>query len=630
MSTASLVYIFDGNFTVGTGATLTVVTGTSVLIEPVTVTDNGAIDIGAASIGFVAGYYATTQILVNGTLLANGTNFYTYGSNGGEFTLLQVDSGGELTATSSTFSLSELNLVTGSLLTSDDLTNDVFNLPIYVPFQDISLLSDNQSFQDIYIIGGTMASGQTLTLDPIGTKSTASLVYIIDGNFTVGTGATLTVVTGTSVLIEPVTVTDNGAMDIGAASIGFVAGYYATTQILVNGTLLANGTNFYTYGSNGGEFTLLQVDSGGELTAASSTFSLSELNLVTGSLLTSDDLTNDVFNLPIYVPFQDISLLSDNQSFQDIYIIGGTMASGQTLTLDPIGTESTASLVYIFDGNFTVGTGATLTVVTGTSVLIEPVTVTDNGDIDIGAASIGFVAGYYATTQVLVNGTLSANGTNLYTYGSNGGEFTLLQVDSGGELTATSSTFSLNQLAVQSGSTANLQFVTFATQLAINSGASINIHNDDFSSASATVVASGGSTTTIDLTNNFWGTLNTTQIAAKITDHTKNSNLPTVLYQPFLSENATGVTAANAAASFSTASQSVALSATVISAAGLVNTGTATFSVLNGSAVVGTPVVSNVMNGVANAEYALPAATPGRRLHNPGRLQRDFQPVGLQ
>ena len=129
--------------------------------------------------------------------------------------------------------------------------------------------------------------------------------------------------------------------------------------------------------------------------------------------------------------------------------------------------------------------------------------------------------------------------------------------------------------------------------------------------------------------DNFWGTLNTTQIAAKITDHTKNSSLPTVLYQPFLSEDATGNTASNATATFSTASQSVALSATVISATGLVNTGTATFTVLNGSAVVGTPVASNVMNGVANAEYALPASTRRRHLHNPGCLQRNLQPPGL-
>ena len=66
--------------TIGAGATLSVAAGASVLIQGgQTITDNGAIDIGAASIGFVAGYYTTTQILVNGTLLANGTYFYTSG-----------------------------------------------------------------------------------------------------------------------------------------------------------------------------------------------------------------------------------------------------------------------------------------------------------------------------------------------------------------------------------------------------------------------------------------------------------------------------------------------------------------------------------------------------------------------
>ena len=260
-------------------------------------------------------------------------------------------------------------------------------------------------------------------------------------------------------------------------------------------------------------------------------------------------------------------------------------------------------------GSVTIGTGASLSVGSGASVQISPgQTLTDDGTLSFASGdTLTLDANCCSAAEIVVAGTMTAAGTTFT--GTDGGGS--IVVNSGGQLTATSSTFSLNQLAVQSGSTANLQFVTFATQLAINSGTSINIHDDDLSSASATVVASGGSTTTIDLTNNFWGTLNTTQIAAKITDHTKNSNLPTVLYQPFLSEDATGVTAANAAATFSTASQSVALSATVISAAGLVNSGTATFSVLNGSAVVGTPVVSNVMNGVATAEYALPAGVPG-------------------
>ena len=491
VSTASLVYIFQGNFTVGTGATLTIGTGTSVLIDPVTLTDNGAMNVTGASIGFVAGYSATTQLLVNGTLDSSGSNFYISGSNYAPFALLQIDSGGELSASTTAFSLNELNWVNGSVMNSGDVTNDTFNLPIFVPFQDVALLSNNQSFQNINIIAGTMASGQTLTLAPIGTVSTASLVYIFQGNFTVGTGATLTIGTGTSVLIDPVALTDNGAMTVTGASIGFVAGYSATTQLLVNGTLDSSGSNFYISGGNYAPFALLQIDSGGELSASTTTFSLNELNWVGGSVMNTGDVTNDTFNLPIFVPFQDVALLSNNQSFQNINIIAGTMASGQTLSLAPIGTVSTASLVYIFQGNFTVGTGATLTIGTGTSVLIDPVTLTDNGAMNVTGASIGFVAGYSATTQLLVNGTLDSSGSNFYISGSNYAPFALLQIDSGGKLTATSSTFSLNQLAVQSGSTANLQFDTFATQLAINSGSSNNIHNDDFSSASATVVASG-------------------------------------------------------------------------------------------------------------------------------------------
>ena len=60
----------------------------------------------------------------------------------------------------------------------------------------------------------------------------------------------------------------------------------------------------------------------------------------------------------------------------------------------------------------------------------------------------------------------------------------------------------------------------------------ISITGNDFSNAS--VVASGTSTATINLLNNYWGTTNPTNIAAKITDHVKNSSLPTVLYTPFL------------------------------------------------------------------------------------------------
>ena len=91
-------------------------------------------------------------------------------------------------ASNTTFSVDELNLVNGSRMNPGDLTSDVFDLPIYVPFQDVGLLSNNQSFQDVYINGGTMANGQTLSLVPMGTVSMANLVYIVSGGFTVGAG----------------------------------------------------------------------------------------------------------------------------------------------------------------------------------------------------------------------------------------------------------------------------------------------------------------------------------------------------------------------------------------------------------------------------------------------------------
>ena len=69
------------------------------------------------------------------------------------------------------------------------------------------------------------------------------------------------------------------------------------------------------------------------------------------------DLTNDTFNLPIYVPAWTCPLLANNLSFQAVDIYGGSLASGQTLSLNLIGTASTANLVYVFTGGFTVRPG---------------------------------------------------------------------------------------------------------------------------------------------------------------------------------------------------------------------------------------------------------------------------------
>jgi hypothetical protein len=73
---------------------------------------------------------------------------------------------------------------------------------------------------------------------------------------------------------------------------------------------------------------------------------------------------------------------------------------------------------------------------------------------------------------------------------------------------------------------------------------------------------------------------------------------------------ATTTTVSDATAVFSATNQNVTLTANVTTAAGTVNEGTVTFTVRNAAnAVVGLPVVGNVVGGVATANYILPGGT---------------------
>ena len=77
-----------------------------------------------------------------------------------------------------------------------------------------------------------------------------------------------------------------------------------------------------------------------------------------------------------------------------------------------------------------------------------------------------------------------------------------------------------------------------------------------------------------------------------------------------ISAAGTTTAATNATATFSASAQSITLSATVTSPSGTVNSGTVTFTVLQGSTPVGTAATSaTVSNGSASASYTLPAAT---------------------
>ena len=65
--------------------------------------------------------------------------------------------------------------------------------------------------------------------------------------------------------------------------------------------------------------------------------------------------TGSTFNLPLFVPYTDVSSLAagSNVSFHQIEIDSGTLPSGNELDLNSIGTN-TSNLIYIFPGGFTI------------------------------------------------------------------------------------------------------------------------------------------------------------------------------------------------------------------------------------------------------------------------------------
>jgi hypothetical protein len=217
-------------------------------------------------------------------------------------------------------------------------------------------------------------------------------------------------------------------------------------------------------------------------------------------------------------------------------------------------------------------------------------------------------------TQVVVGsgGLLNATGTTINESLANGGT-ALLTVNSHGQMTATFSSFAVTTVTLNAGAAGTVQFDTVSCQVVINSGAGFTFNQNDLTNVPGSnngIVAVGDPTATIDLTNNYWGTTNPAQIAAKIKDHVTDSTRPTIKYQPFLAGEPTQTTAQSANTPYNASAQNVTLTATVMSPAGFINQGTVTFTVLDGSTTIGSPATGNVSSGgIATVSYGLPAGT---------------------
>ena len=195
-------------------------------------------------------------------------------------------------------------------------------------------------------------------LNLMGTTTSANLRYVFPGAFTVNSGAMLSLGAGVNVQINNgVTITDNGTLNVNGANtvVAQENNNCCSEGFVVNGSMNASGDAFSV--TQAGAYTAqIVVNSGGHMTAANSTFSLTQLVLDNSSVLNSGDWTGDAFNLPIYVPYNDVQYLGGNAAFWGVvYAVNGQLSSGEVVVV-----HSNAKLVGAIDvdGRGTVGLGS--------------------------------------------------------------------------------------------------------------------------------------------------------------------------------------------------------------------------------------------------------------------------------
>ena len=287
-TTANLQWVFASNFTVGSGATLNVSANLPLyLYANQTLTINGALNLASGDTFTLdaSPYASQTKIVVNGTLTAADA---TFASSGSYYKAIIVNSGGRMTASDSTFSLSEVAFDDNAIIGNTDLAGNVFDATLTIPITAVNQLSaaeggsDNLRFQQIHIRPGTLAS-DTVHLDLIGTETTANLRWVFAGNFTVAGGATLDVRPNVSLVLSAnQTLTIDGELKLASGDTFTLdaSPYASQAKIIVNGSLAAANM---TFASSGSYYKAIIVNSGGSMLAFGNQFYV-ETNLGAGAI----------------------------------------------------------------------------------------------------------------------------------------------------------------------------------------------------------------------------------------------------------------------------------------------------------------------------------------------------------
>jgi hypothetical protein len=555
--------------------TFTILSGTTPVGNPVTV----SVAEGAASASYAlpAGTQAGTYII---QAVYNGTaNFLSSTNTSQTLTVSAAASATAAVSASATFTTGAQDVSLSATVTSSAGTVD-------------------EGTETFTILSGTTVIGTPVTVDVV--AGAASVSYALP----VGTPA------GTYVIEAAYSGTTN------------FLGYTDTSQTLVisaaaTATAAASASVTFSTGSLSVPLTATVTSPAGTVNEGTETFTILNGTTVIGTPITVDVVAGAAatsYALPT-------GLSAGTYIIEAVYN-GTTNFLGYTDTSQRlvIGAAATATAAASASATFTTGgqdvpltatitspagtvnAGTeTFTILSGTTVIGSPVTV--NVVAGAAAASYALPAGTPAGTyiiEVVYNGSTDFGGSTDTTQP--------LIVGAAATATAAASasvTFNTGSLSVPLTATVTSPagtvsegtetFTILSGPTVIGTPATVNVIAGAAAASYALPAGTPAGTYIIEAVYNgstdFGGSTDTTQ--------------PLVI-----SAAATATAAASASVTFSPAAQDVPLTAAVTSPAGPVNEGTETFTILNGTTPVGTPVTVNVIAGAAAASYLLPADTP--------------------
>ncbi|MCA9200752.1 MAG: hypothetical protein KDA87_24605, partial [Planctomycetales bacterium] len=406
-----------------------------------------------------------TKLIVSGTLTASNVTFQN--SFGFYVTGIEITGNGRLISTNNNFSVSSLSVLNGATVLPFDWSNNVFETDLTVPWYAVPSLSANQGgsnnvrFTTINIAAGVMPAGNTLTLARIGTDtaSHANLRYRFPADFTVASGAILTINNDTVVeLAANQELRIEGRANLLPGSTLSIEQSVPATEVIVTGILDVDHASILQ--GNPAWSTTVTITDGGRLLADSSTFTVKTLALLNGSVVGSTDWRNSIFDTELNIPWQSVANLSaatggiDNVRFKTIRITEGTVPAGSSLTISQIGTDITsyANLLYRFGEDFTVSSGATLTVSNNTTLMVDAnQTLLISGNANLRPGATLSLETSFPPTTLTVTGTINVDHATI-TRSSNSWNESFV-VSNGGKLLADGAVISTRNLSLLNGST---------------------------------------------------------------------------------------------------------------------------------------------------------------------------------